>query len=267
MKYSKARRHVYLIPLHVCGFISIPNFHRYPWMNKLHNNVYRKYLCVVFVVAVSLQVASTFIHAIRDLPEFLQRLYESALVSSCVVDFVFYNTRLNQIIELFDLQEEVFKVTNKKIHRKYLKMEFYEVGMFLVFCILMLVGLLSQTFLPRSDENLNLIRTLYRRKYPTRILPFNMWTPSFIDVSEMKYFVILYFFDVYGLVVILTLVFERILLQIVFPTSLLGQYEMLAEFVKLIGAEHRDKYGESIFYTDIAHGTYITETQILERIG
>lgn len=267
MKYAKVRRYVFLIPLHVWGFISIPNYHRHTWMNKLHNLVYKKLLYMAFMLSLALQHACTFVYAIHDLPEFLQRLFESVLVVTCVVDLVFYNFKYDEITELFDLQEKVFKVSDKKIHRKYLTIEFFEVGVFFACSIFSMVGILSETFLPVSERNLYLMSTVYRRKYPDKILPLNFWTPSFIDPSEMPYFVLFYLFEVYAVAMVLTVVFERLFILASFPTSLLGQYKMLAELVKLIGVELKDNAGENIFYTDIAHGTYISETQLLNLIS
>ncbi|KAI5748652.1 hypothetical protein M8J76_000954 [Diaphorina citri] len=54
-------------------------------------------------------------------------------------------------------------------------------------------------------------------------------------------------------------------METIVPTSLLGQYEMLGEFVKLIGVEHRNKFGEYIFYTDVETGEYLTENQIMNN--
>ncbi|KAI5747606.1 hypothetical protein M8J77_016438 [Diaphorina citri] len=212
-----------------------------------------------------LQYAGTFIFAIQDLSEFLQRLFESAFSATCAVDFLFYIFKLEEIIELFDVQERVYTVTNKRIHRKYLVQEYREVIMYFVTTGLVMVGLLIETVLPVSGRTLNLMSTVYRRKYPSRILPFNVWTPSFIDASEKEYFITFYLLDVYLIILILTMVFGRMMLQTMFPTSLLGQYKMLAEFIKLIGVDHKDKSGETIFYTDIARGRYFTETDIIEN--
>ncbi|KAI5725610.1 hypothetical protein M8J77_017698 [Diaphorina citri] len=41
---------------------------------------------------------------------------------------------------------------------------------------------------------------------------------------------------------------------------------MLGEFVELMGVEHRDSVGDLIFYSDVATGEYLTETQMLHFV-
>ncbi|KAI5756542.1 hypothetical protein M8J77_025781 [Diaphorina citri] len=169
------------------------------------------------------------------------------------------------VIELFDLQEKLFKVSNRNIYKKCILKEYTLLITALLFTILVSMGYIIETLLPASERTLWLMSSLYHSKHPHRILPIIIWTPSSIDVTDDHYFVPFYLIELYATLLLHMATFEAAVLQTIVPTSLLGQYEMLGEFVKLIGVEHRDYFGEHIFYFDIAAGRYLTETQILNR--
>lgn len=266
MDYNKARRYVFLLPLHVIGLISIPNFYEHDWKNKLHRLVYRNFMWVGIIFGVLLQLTSTFIYSIHDLSEFLQRLLECLSDITILSTIFYYNVLMKEVIELLDLQEKEFKVSNIKIHKKYILQEQKFLAIAFLFSICVSTSFLIETILPKSERTLWLMTSLYHRKHPDRVLPFNMWTPSFIDASDMEYFVILYLLEVCLLVYFTAGVFEMAVMHIIFPISLKGQYTMLGEFVELMGVEHRDSVGDLIFYSDVATGEYLTETQMLHFV-
>lgn len=107
--------------------------------------------------------------------------------------------------------------------------------------------------------------SVYHRKHPLRLLPFNAWTPGFIDISNKAWYLIMYLFQFNALVFMAVATFGVLAVQIVFPTPLKGQYDMFVEFVEKIGVNHKDSWGENIFYTDVASGRYVTETQLLQH--
>uniref|UniRef100_A0A8D8XH10 Uncharacterized protein n=1 Tax=Cacopsylla melanoneura TaxID=428564 RepID=A0A8D8XH10_9HEMI len=105
--------------------------------------------------------------------------------------------------------------------------------------------------------------SIYKKKHPGRILPFHVWAP-FIDVSEKSVFVVFYLFELFALVGLGIVIFGACALQVIVPTSLVGQYKMFAKFANMIGAEHKDSFGDRIFYTDVSKGTYLYESQLRE---
>ncbi|KAI5741202.1 hypothetical protein M8J76_011409 [Diaphorina citri] len=255
MDYTKVRRYILLIPLHVFGLISLPNFYRHAWMNKAHRLIYRSFMWTIIALTITVLATTSFIYAIHDLSEFLQRILESISITTFSSELVYYNLRLGKLIELFDLQEQLFKVSNVRIHRKYLLLEWIELAVVLLLNVLLTGGLLMEPFLPMTERNMFLLTSIYHRKHPSRTLPIPIWTPSFISIDEKRYYVLFFLFEIYIIVIVLITITVAMMLLILFPSSLAGQYEMLEEFIKLLGVEHRNACGELIFYTDVATGT------------
>ncbi|KAL1450468.1 hypothetical protein WDU94_002833 [Cyamophila willieti] len=261
--HSTRTRDYFLHSLHIFGFISLPNFFQNSWTNKLHKLIVRQILFKISLLVMSLQVACTFIYAIHDIAEFLQRLLESAAIITYVTEAIHASFRLKELTDLFALQNRLFTVSDRKIYGEYLRKENLEVNILIVFIILTNLGLVLETMMPMSERTLYLMTTIYHKKHPARILPLHLWTPSFFDISEKVPFIIVYLLEVYAFAVGMVAIFNVTVLQIFVPTSLVAQYKMFAKFVQKIGMEHRDRLGENIFYTNVSTGEYMTETKLL----
>ncbi|XP_026679307.1 uncharacterized protein LOC113467372 isoform X2 [Diaphorina citri] len=262
MEYIKLRRYLFLLPLHIFGLITTPNFHRQAWKNEAHN-IYTNFVWVFIALSLCAQWTSTFLYAIHDVSEFLQRFYESILLLLFFGELFVIKMRFHDVLELFHLQEHFYKISNRNIHRKYVMMESIELAVVFVINTVTSLTMLIEPFLPISERNIFLMTTIYGRKDPRKVLISPVWEPSFIDIDKDGYFILVFSLQI--LVILLGQIASMSLLMVViiFPTFPASQYEMLGEFVKLLGAEHRDGFGELIFYTDIATGAYLTETQMV----
>uniref|UniRef100_A0A8D8R7V6 Odorant receptor n=1 Tax=Cacopsylla melanoneura TaxID=428564 RepID=A0A8D8R7V6_9HEMI len=265
MKPFTGKRNWVLTSLHITGFITLPNFFQSSWQNKLHTIVFRTLLYTIFPLFGILQIVSTFIYSINDMPEFLQRLLETVLMVTYFGEIVHCTIRWGQIIELFDLQDQVFSVSNRKIYNEYRRKEDLEMKIGILFNVLTVLGLILETMMPLSERTLYLMTTIYHhKKHPERVLPFHIWTPSFIDVSEKGTFIIVYLLEIYCLIMLAVMIINVIALQVIVPTPLVGQYKMFGEFIRKMGTEHKDQFGKAVFYTDVSRGRYLTEAELIE---
>lgn len=262
----KGKRDLYLLPNHWGGLIEIPNYFKSPWKKRLYD-VYKWILFSAALVAALLNTASTLINSRHDLSEFLQRSLECAVVIGYVGENLIYKFRIKDVIHLFDHQERVFTISNLRIYKKYARKENLEIIIVLVFISFTLLIMVVETLLPLSERAKYLMTSIYHRKHPERVLLFHLWTPSFIDTSEKKYFYVLYLFQVYSLGLLMAAVFEVKLLYSI-PTPLVGQYEMLGEYVKMIGKDtkHGDKFGRNLFVKNILlTGKYRSEPLAMKK--
>lgn len=251
----KGKRALFLLPNHWGGLIDIPNYFKSPWKKHLHD-AYKWILFSAALVAGPLNIASTLINSRHDLSEFLQRSLECSVVLGYVGENLIYKFKIKDVISLFDHQEKVFTKSNLSIYKKYARKENLEIVFVLVFICITLVGMIVETQLPLSERAEYLMTSIYHRKHPQRVLLFHLWTPSFIDTSERKYFYVLYLFQLYALGLLMAAIFEVTLLYLI-PTPLVGQYEMLGEFVKMIGSD--TKYGEYFYKNSFVKNYLVTE--------
>ncbi|KAL1461268.1 hypothetical protein WDU94_013185 [Cyamophila willieti] len=263
MKYHSSKRDLFLIPLHVIGLINLPEFKPNVWW--LHTYTAKSvFFCTAAMIG-CLHFGNTVFYAVHDLTEFLQKLLESAIASVYVGEIFICKFQIDLIINMFDLQDEIFSVSNWKIYKKFVRKENFEISVLLLIGIIIVLGITLETILPLSDRTLYVMTSIYQHKIPSRVLPFNLYTGS-IDVTDrLDTYCIVYVLEMYALVLFMVVVFEVVLLQITFPTPLVGQYEMLGEFGTMIGMEHRNSFGHFVFYTDLTTGKCITETKLLHN--
>lgn len=265
MKFPHIKhRHLFLRTLHIWAFVRLPEMAD-SWTDKPVVLCLRYFLLGAGILFGCLMGLSTFLQAIHDTSEFIQRLLEFLLAFSMSVECFHMGVRLQQLLDLFDLQDRIFHVSNLRIYKKYARKENIEMGINITLNVMATLGLMFETVLPLTERNAFLMMSIYHRKHPIRVLPFNIWTPGFIDTSNRTVYLVVYLFEVSASGFVAVATFGVLAMFIVFPTPLKGQYEMFAEFVQKTGANHQDSWGENIFYTDVASGRYVTETQLLER--
>lgn len=264
MKFpNERRRNMFLVTLHLFGLLRLPDISKKSWIDSPFIVVIRYTLLSNLLLVGFLMMLSTFFESIHDTSEFIQRYLEFIVGSTCTAEAFHIGFRLKQVLQLFNLQESVFHVTNESIYRKYTRIENIELGI-LIFCdVLVIFVLMFETFLPVTERNTFLMASVYHKRYPFRLLPINIWTPNFIDINQKGWYICLYLLEINAVILMIVSIFGMLSMQIIFPTPLMGQYEMFIEFVEKIGTDHKNWYGETVFYTDVASGRYVTETQLL----
>ncbi|KAL1450467.1 hypothetical protein WDU94_002832 [Cyamophila willieti] len=263
MKTYTGKRSWFLTSLDIFGFTNMPNFFQTSWKNKLLKVIFNRILFTGALCVMSLEVVCTFIYSIHDVAEFLQKLLESTAILMYLTESWLCKFRQREFINLFDLQERVFTVSDQKLYNKYLWKEKMELKTVIFMNVLTICGLILETLMPVSERTFYLMTSIYHKKHPERRLPFQIWTPNCIDSSDKGPYVGFYLLEIYALVIVVVAIFNVTVLQIFIPTPLVAQYKMFAKFVQKIGMEHRDRFGENIFYTNVSTGEYLTETELL----
>ncbi|KAL1454362.1 hypothetical protein WDU94_010631 [Cyamophila willieti] len=113
-----------------------------------------------------------------------------------------------------------------------------------------------ETYFPVSDQEIELLRYIYKRARPERRLQTNFWIP-FLDDSESPTYEIIFYFEFYLIILIIlaaTVSISGIPLLVIY---LRGQYEILYHHVKLIGRTHKDQFGDVIYYTNFETGSFL----------
>lgn len=96
---------------------------------------------------------STFLQAIHDTSEFIQRLLEFLNALLVAVEALHIGFRLQQMLDLCHLQDKIFRVSNLKISEKYARKENIEIGVNIVLNVMATLGLMFETFLPLTERN------------------------------------------------------------------------------------------------------------------
>ncbi|KAL1450986.1 hypothetical protein WDU94_003288 [Cyamophila willieti] len=113
-----------------------------------------------------------------------------------------------------------------------------------------------ETYFPVSDQEIELLRYIYKRARPERRLQTNFWIP-FLDDSESPTYEIIFYFEFYLILLIIlaaTVSISGIPLLVIY---LGGQYDILYHHVKLIGRTHKDQFGDVIYYTNFETGSFL----------
>lgn len=265
MEYTTLSRYLCLLPLHLSGAICLPNFYQRAWMEKVHKYVLQNIFLLAMFLIMFLAILNLFLVAVHDIFEFLSRLQELFLLLVFLSQLLPLKCRLDDVLELFRLQQILFQVSDTKIQRHYILKEYREIIILLILFSLPLLSFLLAPPLVRSNQGAEMLTTLYGNKYPHRVLPFIMWTPRSFDPSEMNNFIYLYISECFFATLLVVPYIAINIRVIIIMEPLEGQYKMLEKFIKLIGKKHEDVLGKRIFYTNIATGDYISESQMINR--
>ncbi|KAI5747740.1 hypothetical protein M8J77_018005 [Diaphorina citri] len=250
--------------LHHIGLVSIPNYYEYEWMNKFHKHFFIPIVWMCIIITLTLQCVGTFANAINDLSEFMLRLFESVAAILFIGEVYQYHLRLKQVLGLNNLMNKTFMRTNEKQYKRCERKILRDITLTAVTCVCTGIAMIMETFIPLPENSLKLMTKLYHWKHPERKFPFKMWLP-FVDMTELKVYMFVYFYQVLVVIILMTCILYILAAQIMYSIPLLGQYEMLAEFIEKIGSEHMDcMTGENIYYTDINRSRYITDDQFFK---
>uniref|UniRef100_A0A8D9EZP2 Uncharacterized protein n=1 Tax=Cacopsylla melanoneura TaxID=428564 RepID=A0A8D9EZP2_9HEMI len=152
---------------------------------------------------------------------------------------------------------EHFSRADKKVIRKcdrQAKQMWLTIWAVIVFATL---GLVLEPVPPLPQNELDIRATIYGTEHPERRLPLTIKIP-FADESESWTYGILYVFEFYILMVYYTIGASTAMSLL--PVTLIhvrGQYEILSQYVALIGREHRNSLGQRIFYLNIEKNKFV----------
>ncbi|KAI5694057.1 hypothetical protein M8J75_010087 [Diaphorina citri] len=172
--------------------------------------------------------------------------------------------KLGAILTLYSyLKNKIIAKANKNIYDSCKRKVILILRVNLILCICLVVGFILDTWLPITPRRMELMKSLYHLKPPYRKLPQMVRIP-FVESYSLPVYVVFYLLETHASVLCLASLYFISSLEITFTVPLTGQYEMLCEFVRLIGREQRDGNGERMFYTDVANGgsRYVTEPEL-----
>ncbi|KAI5715963.1 hypothetical protein M8J77_025289 [Diaphorina citri] len=268
MNYPRKGKFIPFIILQYSGLLSLPDYYEYKWMNILHKHLYSAAIYAsVALVSLPLVLESAIFYAIHDTTELLRRLFEAFgcfifLTVSFVASF-----KVNIILTLYhDVREKILTKANPKIYEKYEKQANFYQRVTLTLCVSLFVSFIVETWSPMTTRNCEVYKNVYHLKPPYRKLPLTIRTP-FLDSYPWPVYIFLYVSEMHLCFLCFASFYFVSGLQTTIALPLTGQYEMLCEFIRLIGREHRDVNGERVFYTDIANGNFLyrTETELFGK--
>uniref|UniRef100_A0A8D9E7Z3 Uncharacterized protein n=1 Tax=Cacopsylla melanoneura TaxID=428564 RepID=A0A8D9E7Z3_9HEMI len=246
-----------LLFLHYFGLISIPKYYQQGWKNWLHRNCYRTFVYMFMLLVSTLHGLSTM-HYPYDHPAFTTKIYEFLLILFLYFEIFIFSFYLDKFIELFEDMDRIFAATDPKVYSRYEKELDWVLGALFGFCVFVLGCIVLDTLTPQSEDNIQLLTSLYHISHPKRKLPTLLYIP-FIDISEMKYFVIVYVAIIYAAIIGMCAGCQIAGIESIYPTLLAAQIEMFCKFIKLLGRTHRNKNGDIIFYSNIVFTSWSLE--------
>lgn len=250
---------------HYLGLISLQDYYESKWKNILHDYAYSRVIYSwILLAGLPLCFQSAFIYAIHDRSEFLQRLFEALAMFMFVTVGFLIKLKLGAILTLYSyLKNKIIAKANKNIYDSCKRKVILILRVNLILCICLVVGFILDTWLPITPRRMELMKSLYHLKPPYRKLPQMVRIP-FVESYSLPVYVVFYLLETHASVLCLASLYFISSLEITFTVPLTGQYEMLCEFVRLIGREQRDGNGERMFYTDVANGgsRYVTEPEL-----
>ncbi|KAI5753587.1 uncharacterized protein LOC113472811 [Diaphorina citri] len=260
MKFPSPDSFKSFIILHYAGLYSLPNHHRQHWLNIVQF-CYScfAYICMgLFSISITLNV---FIYAIHDTAEFLQRLFEMIGIVAYTTQIFITNIRLTRVFNMYALMGRTFTISDVSIYEKHKAKESRIMKCILCLCVGMWVTLLAQPFVDPPERVLVLMKSVYHAKPPYRRLPVLLWLP-FIDINDWTVYSILYMLEAFASTLFFSALYQVVNFEVMFSTPLAGQFEMLSQFITMIGGQHQNSVGQRIYYTDIRHNISWTESQL-----
>ncbi|KAL1459059.1 hypothetical protein WDU94_011069 [Cyamophila willieti] len=231
-------------------------FHSFdiPWKDQLQSFHIQAQLWVL-LFRYSCELYNTVTRSWRYQPELVQSLVEDCIMGFYIYSVVFLRKKKEDMTFFCDFIDHEFSKADRKVvqncHRRS-KITF-------LFFLVLIFGFNSlsvlESLLPLSKNEYEIRTNVHRTKHPERRLPYNLRIP-FVDESESWAYEIVYFLDTMFLIPFscrLTLLITVVPVMII---HLEGQYKILCKYIRMIGQEHRDAFGNIIFYSDIEKDQY-----------
>uniref|UniRef100_A0A8D9B3T3 Uncharacterized protein n=1 Tax=Cacopsylla melanoneura TaxID=428564 RepID=A0A8D9B3T3_9HEMI len=236
------------------------NFKRSPSDRRNHlQSLYvwfQNCLLLIFTLGQSFSVIT---RAPRYYPEVVQTFLENFIMF--IFLYVVYNLNTNhkQFYSLCKIPDKFSKADEGIVQKYNLRNNQYCVGIFVVM-FGALLGSVCETILPISSGELDIRRHVYRTKHPERRHPSVIRIP-FIDESESWAYGIIYLLELYCLTYFTVCLSTMICLSPMAMIQLKGQYEILCKYIGMIGQEHKNSMGQTIFYHNIETHEYTIEIE------
>uniref|UniRef100_A0A8D9FE23 Odorant receptor n=2 Tax=Cacopsylla melanoneura TaxID=428564 RepID=A0A8D9FE23_9HEMI len=248
----------YLRLMHICGLISLPDYYKESKKNNIHW-LYTTGNQIFLAICMLGAYVNLFINTYKDLYFFCDQFFLCALVTMVLGIVCLVNVNINKFLKFLNFFEAMASLhSENKICSALRNKE----------RILILVGLVTSTvvmtseatifhFLPKSPQELEIIRKLYNLKYPENSFRVQMYVPPFLDPSEP----ILYYIFYIGYLYIHLMAIPSIVLVIaLFPVCVFhvrSHFMILRDFTQLLGSQHFDTSGQPIFYTNLLQNTKV----------
>lgn len=219
------------------------------WQNKLKLGYFILFHWFAASSCLS-HLISTFTRSIRFVDEFLHRLFEDFAFNLFYFDCNIFIFRYDEVQAMVKYMETSFSMSNEKIVQKCNKKGKTTLLLFLIIGAVATSGSILETFFRSTEEEMDMIRYVYHRKHPERLLQTNFYVP-FVDDSESPYYEIIWITEL----LMISLVNFAIGVSGSFVPTLVthieGQYEILCSYVENLGRIHLDEDENRIIYTDI----------------
>ncbi|KAL1459305.1 hypothetical protein WDU94_011301 [Cyamophila willieti] len=242
----------------------VVNFHRFQseTMNRFQTVyvAFTKILTLCFAVSHSYNVITC---ATRYYPEFIQVTIENCLIWY-FLNIVFYiQQNHHEMYSLYEHMDTFSKADRQVIRQCDRQAKHTCLSVFSIICIGIL-GVILEPLTAISQSELDIRRNVYRTKHPERRLPANIKIPL-MDESESWAYEVLFLHQFYIIMIYgaCTTLFISIIPVVMIHVK--GQYEILCKYIKLIGQEHRNSLGNTIFYHNIEAHAYTIEKKSRTR--
>lgn len=111
-----------LFILHIFGLVRLPNFYQEKWKTSLHNVYWLSVHSVLISAGISFGL-SLIIYSTRNIPEFLQRLFEIVSFSGYYIETLLLNSKLTQFLAMLDTLDRVSYQKGTKLLKLYKREE------------------------------------------------------------------------------------------------------------------------------------------------
>lgn len=87
--------------LHLAGLLRLPNYYQQQWQTRAHT-LYWSFVHCFIIIAVTSNVACILLYSSRNLPEFLQRSFETISFCGYYYEMVWFNMLVGDFIPILD---------------------------------------------------------------------------------------------------------------------------------------------------------------------
>ncbi|KAL1451756.1 hypothetical protein WDU94_006104 [Cyamophila willieti] len=239
--FPYAFHYSFLRLLHWTGLIHLPNSSHSVRLNKLHQ-IYSWSVHFMLVETSGLLIVSLLFRSIHDTKDFMEKLIEVLFAMTFTAEILLIKIHIQKVLDLINYMEDHFLPVPPEIKKDCWKEEMITVVVVASSLMSVLIARIHETFLPWPQHDLDLIRELYGKKNPERLLPSNLWVP-WIDTSEPIIYNIFYAYTTLMLILYLIAMAYCVLQITLFLTPLEGQFKVLAKCLAQLGRIPRDPLG------------------------
>ncbi|KAL1453564.1 hypothetical protein WDU94_009895 [Cyamophila willieti] len=208
---------------------------KFPSVSK----IYTGFIFLFFGTLMTLTLLSVIVAASKDLIEFSMNITERVLLSSLFIEVTFINEQRNSFLALVDQMKKFDVFTYPIIFIKSRYFECLSTAFYMASIILFILINNIEPFLPLDDKAYEYFQTIYGYKNPQYRLSITLWIP-FVDTSELRWFIPLYFVDLYGSFLIFVMSGYVVLFPIII-LHFVGQHIILSYKLKSLGRSAWDK--------------------------